>query len=170
VDSGAKAVGELQIDSALLQTILTKNGSVHDDDSYPISDLESLSITVTGASEGNGTFTAADFNSFNWWTAGATFDVTKNMVGQSLTNEFGHSVLWGTGGAGDLNGGDFNFFAKSFPAPSYDGNFEIGAFFGQVSLMNLTSLEEVVPEPSSVGLLALGGAALVLISRRRVRS
>src|SRR6185437_16549906 len=85
VDTGASTVGQLTIDSATLATDL------QNPDTNPISDLESLTMTVSGASAGNGTFGLSDFDSFAWWSAGATFDYSQNLVGQPT-----EANAWGT--------------------------------------------------------------------------
>jgi hypothetical protein len=159
------AVGQLQIDSAVLANILTDTLA----QDLPTSDLESLSITVSGQPYGNGTFTLADFTGFVWWSAGATFNYTQNWVGQSMTTFDCPCVPWATGGIGDLNGGDFDFFSDS-SAPTYSGSFDLQIGGGLGYTMYLTSLEEVsdAPEPASIALVGLGGLAM-LISRRRGR-
>ncbi len=158
IDTGASATGQLQIDSAFWPTILSNANS-----NFPISDLLNLSITITGASSGNGTFTAADFDQFVWWAAGANFDLNQNLVGQPTS-----ANAWGTP---DTNSGDFNFFSAitSPSAPTGVFFFNLGADSGAADSMQLTSLQ-ATPEPGAMGMAALGGLAMLVISRRRGRS
>lgn len=158
IDTGASATGQLQIDSAFWPTILSNANST-----FPISDLLNLSITVTGAASGNGTFTAADFDSFVWWAAGANFDLNQNLVGQPTG-----AAAWGTP---DTSSGDFNFFSAltSPSAPAGVFFFNLGANNGKADSMQLTSVQ-LTPEPGAMGLAALGGSVMLVISRRRGRS
>ena len=132
-----------------------------------MSDLESLSITVSGAATGNGTFGLSDFDNFDWWPAGATFNFSENLVGQPTTDHAPFNP-WGTQ---DGNSGDFNFFNATGSPSAPDGEFYfvLGTDGGSGDSLSLTSLEEVqqVPEPGAMGLVTLGGLALLVISRRR---
>ncbi|WP_411827882.1 hypothetical protein [Luteolibacter sp. AS25] len=91
------------------------------------SHLESITMTVSGAVSGNGTFTKSDFNNFSFRSTQA-LDFTREIVGQ---NGFA----------------DFNFFGAS-PAPNGSVEFTLKADGGSSDLMVLTSLAPV-PEPSS---------------------
>jgi hypothetical protein len=157
--AGATVTGNLQIDSAVLETILANPLNP----GFPISDLESLTLIVAGATSGNGTFSAADFTGFTWWSAGVNFDFSQNLVGQGLVPGFGHEVPWGEGGEADTDGGDFGFFIGGLPsaAPSSIGAFALLVASSQ-QVVSLTSLqEEIVPEPSSTALVLIGGLALL---------
>jgi hypothetical protein len=156
VGSGASAVGQLSIDSTVLGTILADPL----DDGFPIADLQSLSITVSGASAGNGTFGLSDFDTFNWWSAGATFDFSQNLVGQPTA-----ANPWGTP---DTQSGDFNFFNSSSAAPNGVFFFDLAANGGSADQMQLTSLQ-TTPEPGAMGLVALAGCAMLAFRRILVR-
>jgi hypothetical protein len=119
--------------------------------------VNSFSITVTGASSGNGTFSLADYNNFFLATSGGTLDLTKQLVGQPTSNG-----LWGTPSFG--NGGDFNIISNlsNLDAPTSASEFQIATSGGFGDLLQLTSFAPLaplatVPEPSSLlGLLAPG--------------
>jgi hypothetical protein len=115
--------------------------------------VNSFSITVTGASSGNGTFSLADYNNFFLATSGGTLDFTKQLVGQPTSND-----PWGTPSFG---GGDFNIISI-LGAPTAASQFQIATSGGFGDLLQLTSFAPLaplatVPEPSSLlGLLAPG--------------
>lgn len=153
--TGATAVGQLSIDSAVLATLL----AAPSDSISPISDLESLSMVVSGASAGNGTFGLSDFSGIAWWSAGATFDFTQNLVGQPTNGN-----PWGTL---DGSSGDFNFFSVD-TAPTGVDYFTLTADDGSADSMQLTSLQ-TVPEPGAMGLTGLAGLAMLALGRFSVR-
>jgi hypothetical protein len=152
--TGATAAGQLSIDSGVLATILPLNTSL------PMTDLQSLSLTVSGASAGNGVFGLSDFTQFVWWSAGATFDYTQNLVGQPTS-----SSPWGTP---NTSSGDFNFFSASPTAPNGSFFFTLAANGGSADAMQLTSLQ-AIPEPGAAGLVALAGVAMLALRRISVR-
>lgn len=161
-DTGATAIGQLTIDSGTLATLLSSST----DADYPMSALESLSITVSGAATGNGTFGLSDFEDFDWWSAGASFDFSQNLVGQPTT-ETSPFNPWGTQ---DGNSGDFNFFNATGSPTAPDGVFffYLATDGGPGDGLGLTSLQEVAaPEPGALGLVALGGLLMLVVSRRR---
>lgn len=100
-----------------------------------------FSITVSGASAGNGTFGLADVT--NWvWIVGAGLDLTTQLVGQAAFN-------------------DFNWCAAGFvgciaPAPGGVAAFTIRANAEQGERMRLTSMARSVPEPGTLALLGIG--------------
>lgn len=120
--------------------------------------VNSFSITVTGASSGNGTFSLADYDFFLLDTNGGTLDFTKQLVGQPTAND-----PWGTVPSSG-NGGDFNILlssGSSSAAPTGTFFFQITTSLGSGDSLYLTSFAPLapvpVPEPSSLlGLLALG--------------
>jgi hypothetical protein len=68
--------------------------------------ISALSVTVTGAKVGNGTFGIDDFCSFVFETNGGTLDFSRELVGQPTNDD-----PWGT--PVDMTGGDFNLFSCS---------------------------------------------------------
>ena len=148
--TGASATGQFSIDPSL---IFNGNNSV--------SELTNLSITVSGATAGNGTFGESDFSTFAWESTdpdpSSDFNFAQNLVGQ---NGFGSG----------FGGGDFNFFnSPSSPlAPGGVAPYTLGADGRNADAMALTSLQEVtVPEPAAMGLTALGLLAMSAVLRRR---
>lgn len=118
-----------------------------------------FSITVTGASAGNGTFTLADFSSIFLNTGGGTLDFTQDLIGQPTPG-----LPWGPGGAGD-----FNFFNSNALAPSGFVIFQIRPS-GSSDILQLTSFApSAVPEPSTFAMLAIGAIGGIAYYRRRKR-
>jgi hypothetical protein len=155
--SGYTLTGQFQIDSAVLQNLLANppNGGYP---MFPMSNLESLSMTLTGGKYPTETYTAADFYGFNWDSAGVNFDFTKNLVGQGSVQCYYNQTPWGECGPGDLLAGDFTFFSST--VMTWEGAFEELVDGSQI--VALTSLqEEIVPEPGSTALVLIGGLALL---------
>jgi hypothetical protein len=132
--------------------------------------VSALSITISGASSGNGTFGLADFDTVLLWTNGVTLDFTKELIGQpTAVDPFGTP---------SSNGGDFNLFNRtqstSLTAPDGVFFFQLGANAGTGDSMLLTSFRPAgaaVPEPTSIALLAtslgLTGIAVRRFRRKR---
>jgi hypothetical protein len=144
--TGATATGQFSIDSS---NIFTGANSV--------SELTDLSITVSGATAGNGTFPESDFTTFIWDSGDPTsdFNFAQNLVGQ---NGFGTS------------NGDFTFLSSpSAPlAPYGTGPYTLTAEDGSANDMFLTFLQEMLtPELAAIGLTGLGLVAIFAIFRRR---
>jgi hypothetical protein len=125
------------------------------------SEVSALSLTVSGASSGNGTFTKSDFSAMTFWTPQA-LDLNLQLVGQAPV---GQNTFWGN----DVTSidGDFNFFKIASPVPDGVNNFTLAADGGMAENMLLVSMV-AVPEPATyaaiLGSLALG---LVVVRRRR---
>ncbi len=90
--------------------------------------ITSFTITITGASSGNGTFTLADFSGFTFDSNGIPLNYTTDLVGQ-------------------LSLGSFNVQGSSLNAPVGAGPTTINADAGNSDLLDLTSfiLAPVVP-------------------------
>jgi hypothetical protein len=119
-----------------------------------------LSLTVSGASSGNGTFTFSDFSSWRWDTNGTTLDYSKELVGQTLQG--GH--IFGTSDAYS----DFNVFANNSSAPFGVSHFVLATqgVMGMYEPLKMTSMS-TVPEPSTYGLIGLGALGVAFAARRR---
>ena len=146
----AVATGQITLDTALLNNPGTTM-------LYPISSgVSSLSLTVSGASVGNGTFGLTDYEELSFSTGGVTLDFNSELVGQ--------------GGWGDTVG-DFNLLASSdgmtAGAPSGVDTYMFVTGGAMGDQMRLTSFAPAaVPEPSRALLGALGFLGLVLRRRR----
>jgi hypothetical protein len=145
----AVATGQISIDTALLPN---PGSTVFGPFSSIVTDL---SLTVSGATSGNGTFGLADFGTgWIWDTGGVTLNLATELVGQ--------------GGWGDANG-DFNLFGSTPGSGSPLGTerFELTTNGGAGDKMLLTSFAPAaVPEPSRMLLGALGSLGLLLRRRR----
>ena len=93
--------------------------------------ITQLELTVSNASDGNGTFTANDFHSFFWWTGGRTLYFDKEVIGQPTSN-----LPWGTP---DGYSGDFNLFSNNPSAPDGLFFFILATSGGFGDLMLLTN-------------------------------
>jgi len=125
--------------------------------------FQNFQLTVSGASSGNGVFTASDFSVIFLNTGGGTLDFHSELIGQTTPGG-----LWGAPTVGD-----FNFFSTGTSAltPSGGSIFSLLTSGGQSIL--LTSFAPAsppavvaVPETSTwvMGFLALG--VVVFVSRR----
>lgn len=157
--NSASATATFSLDTATMTNPGFTTGS-------PSSAFQNFQFTLTGASFGNGVFTASDFSLFVLSTNSATLDFHSELVGQSTP-----SGLWGYG---PMSVGDFNFFQNISAAPTGSSPFVLSTSSGE--FISLTSLHPVVtadpvavPETGTwvMGLLALG--AVVVVTRRSSR-
>ena len=157
----ASATGTAVIDTTVLPDFTSTN-MLFD----PASIFQSLSITITGASSGNGTFTLADFtgaNNMYWNTNGGTLNFNAPLIGQATIGS-----PWGTSVGGS---GDFNLFSNGADpaAPTGAINFTLGANGGSGDAIQLTEFTPApTPEPSSLLLLLSGILGLAVLARRRL--
>ena len=130
--------------------------------SSDFSKVISLTLTVSGASSGNGTFTKSDFIGWSWATNGGTLDLDAELIGQSTDD-----LTWGTdnfeGGAGDFQ----LIAAQGSGAPNGTWLFQQTTSEGSGNLMVLTSMSPdsiAAPEPGQVAasLLLLCGIGIYL--------
>lgn len=147
-----------------------------------------LSLTVSGASSGNGTFGTADFAVLFWDTGyignatpalkspgllffqmpkNATLDLSRELIGQTASAS---SPAWGP--TAD-DGGGFLLFAKSgasAPTGTGDGFFSLTTGNGTGDALLLTSMRpSAIPEPSTYAAI-IGAAVLgIAVLRRRFR-
>jgi hypothetical protein len=154
--NSASASGTMTLDLTTLINPTMPGGGVAGTDDYDIvNDIQSLTITVTGASAGNGVFTKSDL---------------------CACSDFGSSTLWNTNGAtvdmhGDvlaqltIAGGDFNLF---FTPPGPQGSQELTLTTNGLSgdPMEMTKFAPTVerrapvPEPATWVMMGLGFAGL----------
>jgi hypothetical protein len=150
--NNATATGQIVLD---LTTLPNPGGPAYD----MYNDIQSLTLTVTGASSGNGTWTKADLapisnlNTYTYWdTGGATLNMQQELVGQPTTGN-----PWGTP---DGLSGDFNlFFTNGGPLGTF--YFTLTTSGGLGDSMLLESVAPAVPEP---GTLALAGSGVILLA------
>lgn len=149
----AAATGQITLD---LTTLPNPEPTAFTDIS---SSITALTVTVTGAGVGNGTWTLADLNIVNWWTAGATLNMNSQLVGQPTGGN-----PWGTP---DGYSGDFNPVFNGLYAPGACDWFTLCAW-PSVGMV-LTSFAPVsgVPEPGTVWLMGAGLVGLLVVSKRR---
>ena len=130
--------------------------------SNDFSKVISLTLTVSGASSGNGTFTKSDFIGWSWATNGGTLDLDAELIGQSTDD-----LTWGTdnfeGGAGDFQ----LIAAQGSGAPNGTWLFQQTTSEGSGNPMFLTSMSPdsiAAPEPGQVAasLLLLCGLGIYL--------
>jgi hypothetical protein len=140
-------------------------------DQNPSLFVTDFSITVTGASSGNGTFGFSDFNGsgilggFYLATNGGTLDFGSELVGQPTSGS-----AWGTTPSSGA-AGDFNIFTNGTDPTAPNGTFffQITTNGGSGDSLFLTSFAPA-PEPGSAllvlpALIALGALKV----RKRVR-
>lgn len=150
--NAASATAVIGIDTATIP-----NPGSYSDPSLP-SWLDSITLTITGAASGNGTFTLSDFGNVAWDTNGGTLDFKMELVAQPTSGD-----PWGTTNSG--TSGDFNLFGNTVSDPTGTLYFQLTTSGGKGDTMNLTSFAPV-PEPGTYALLAAGCAGFLLLRRR----
>ena len=136
-----------------------------------LDNIVSASVTVTGASSGNGVFGPADWAGgfiTNW--SPVSLNLSKQLVGQSVGGgctygSFGFDPVCGAGTSGDFN---------LFPSPlGYVDGVPDGTYyftqqtdFGSEDQLGLVSLT-TAPEPATWTLMGLGFAGLGFAGFRR---
>jgi hypothetical protein len=131
----ASATARITIDD----TALLNPGS-NDTDFNPF--IVTFTITVSGASSGNGTFTLADFNRIALETGPGNpgdlaLDFSRELVGQDTGTD-----PWGTRSGG--GGGDFNVFSLNPTVPVGVAHFALSTNGGAGDLLDLTSFRPVI--------------------------
>lgn len=162
--NGATAVGTITMDMSLV----FNPGHTQQNSGQFVS---AFSITITGASTGNGTFGFNDFNGasfsggFLFDTEGGTLDFTNQLVGQPTP-----SGIWG------ISRGNFLLFSNhsDLNTPTgVDGTpLVITTSNGSGDSLMLTSFAPVasVPEPSSIVLASAGVLAGLGVWSKKRRS
>jgi hypothetical protein len=99
----------------------------------PSAEILDLSVVVTGASAGNGTFGLDDFDAIAWDSNGGELNFDLDLVGQSTDGD-----PWGT--VVEESAGDFNLFGLNPDAPTGVFYFTLAADNGNADSMELTSM------------------------------
>ncbi len=156
--NNATATGQITLD---LSTLPNPSGGTYD----MYNDIVSMTLTISGATSGNGTWSKSDLapisnlGTYTYWdTGGAMLDMNQQLVGQPTTGS-----PWGTP---DGLSGDFNFFFTN-GGPIGTFYFTLTADGGNGDSMLLTSVAPEVPEP---GTFVLAGSGIMLFAgslRRR---
>jgi hypothetical protein len=121
--------------------------------------LTDLSLTVSGASSGNGTFALSDFTGM-FWSTPVALDLSHELVGQPTP--YGP---WGTEVPFGFNGS--LVFLSTSAAPSDWIFFTMRTDGGTEDLILLTSAAPAgVPEPRSYTLIGSGVLLSILFLRR----
>jgi hypothetical protein len=133
--NGASATGRITIDDLILLNPGQNDTSIN-------SFVVDFTMTVSGASSGNGTFGLADFDRIVLQTGpGAPgdlpLDLSQELVGQDTGTD-----PWGTQSAGG-GGGDFNVFAADPGVPNGQIFFEVCTEGGTGDCMRLVSFTPV---------------------------
>ena len=151
--NNATATGFITFDNASLpQNSVSGNH-------LPDAAITNLGITISGASSGNGTFNLSDFTAITFW-APSPLDLSKQLIGQTLTNG-------STYGTSSPNGGDFNLFGNfGTSAPAGRIFFRLATNGGAGDDMLVTSMMPV-PEPAESALLISGLGLIGFIASRR---
>ena len=136
----------------------------------PAGDYQIISLAITGASEGNGSFVQSDFDSF-YFSFYSKLDFNRELIGQVMENGIAYGPSDdGVGGPS----GDFNLFGKSgTDAPFGNNFFDLGTDHGDGDDLAVTSIAPVapgVPEPATWAMLIGGFDLLGSTLRRRRRS
>ena len=153
-ENGASATGQITLDLTTLPNPISGNVNIS-------GDIQSLSVTVTGAGSGDGTWTLADLYDTYWWTGSDALNMGTELVGQPTTGN-----PWGTS---DGSSGDFNLWFDN-GGPNGYFNFDLATAGEGGDQMLLTEFDPVsdTPEPGSFILLGSGLAALAGMARRKI--
>ena len=160
--NSAVATGFITVDTSLLPNVV--GFPVYT--ALPDPAVTALSVTVSGSSAGNGTFTLADFNQFTFSTPVA-LNLSQELIGQPVGGgcTFGTS----TGSCGDSVSGDFNLFGIG-NAPTGVWYFDLMTAGGDqmlVTSISSASISSAVPEPATWAMMLLGFAGVGFMAYRR---
>jgi len=159
--NSAQAHGTIKFDSSLLPN--PSSGLTL----LPLSDLAvtHLSLTVSQAASGNGTFDLAGYEQMTWDTGGATLDFSQELVGQATLN--GAWAEWSSLGTM----GEFGLWAAitAQTAPTAGGWYSLVTDNDNGDRLSLTSFRPEaapVPIPAAVWLFGSALAGIAAFSRK----
>lgn len=131
--NGATAEGTFTVDD----TVFTNPGSFDGFGGGINGAIVDVTLTVSGASSGNGTFTAADFGNGYYLTIVDALDLNTEWVGQPQPTP---GTTWGDYTLGGSDTNDLNFFGTTPGAPTGDFFFVLGADGDTAEKMALVSV------------------------------
>ena len=135
------------------------------DNPPPDGDMKIISLTVTGASQGNGTFVQSDFY-FGYFSFYSTLDFSKELIGQVMDNGYAYGFNDSARGPS----GDFNVFGKyGGSAPSgydYFGLQTNGMNGDYLRLTSIAPVTSAATEPASWALMIGGFGMIGSVARR----
>lgn len=154
--NSATGVGFIDIDTSVVPDVGFQGFHALPDSAFQI-----LSVTISGASSGNGTFGASDFSSYYFATPIA-LNYSKELIGQDV----GGGCTYGTstGPCGNGSSGDFNLFGAVAGAPLGVWYFDLQTAGGDQMLV--TSISPA-PEPVTLALFGAGLAGYAATRRRK---
>ena len=121
---------------------------------FPSASVTSLSITISGAASGNGTFSLSDFYGLSFTTPKA-LNLAAPLIGQTVSTGVSFGSLKNDGSAGD-----FNLFGQAASAPTGSLNFTLVTNQGAGDALSVTSMVPALPKWAFV----LLGLSLLSIS------
>ncbi|MFT3685979.1 MAG: hypothetical protein QM783_13840 [Phycisphaerales bacterium] len=159
--NGATAVATFDLDLNFFNAFNNPGGpSSSGPIPLPALGVSNMTLTVTGAASGNGTWTTGDFIGMYMYT-NLPINPMIEWVGQPQVN----SGVWGTFDYTDPSTySDFNVFVNGGPIGFGPYTFTTNGGAGEA--MYLTSVHPV-PTPAAAAMLGLGGVASLRRRRRR---
>jgi len=131
-NSGASAIGTITLDTDLVPQNGPGSGPI------PMSAIQALSLTISGARAGNGTYGKSDFSALTFYSM-APLNFSQPLIGQAMGNGL---PPFGTPGALG-NAGDFNLKGMGV-APDGVQAFEM-ATNGKQDPSDLLELKAITP-------------------------
>lgn len=153
--NNAKASAVFTLD----ETLPTSSSAIY----LPNPKLTGLSLTISGAAAGNGTFTNQIHDVVFW--APSSLDFSRQLIGQALSN----GCTFGSRSNSCVTiSGDFNLFTYSNPGePTGVSYFVLATSDGERMAVTSMIAESAIPEPDSVALFGIAALGLALGRRKK---